>query len=135
MNRQEIILEQLQKAKHKGVDINDIFHSGENNKIIDPTLCRLREYIGNKDSVIVKNGRWYLKEEYFNVSLSAFRKMAENSMFLLAISMNKRNTIKIVLIMAILCIIMSGIFYFVGYESGMPTLDEAIIIYPELRCH
>lgn len=133
-NKQQRIFRKLREAKSKGVLITDIFHDTESSKVIDTTLSRLRKFLGGKDTVIVENGKWYLSDEYVNMSELHFREKIRD--FQLQIMMVRHETVnKRTLRYGIgLLIVLCLLSYLLGFFTGIPTIEEIPNIYPELQC-
>lgn len=71
-NKVTRIFEKLQKAGSKGVQQSDLFHDFESDGSLRQTRYLFRQTMG-KDSLVIKNGTWYLSEEYWEVTRAEFK--------------------------------------------------------------
>ena len=97
MTKSERIFKQLQDAREKGVEISEIFNDWESRTLKNKTLFDLRKKLGDKKSIVVKNGRWFLAEYFWSLTLSEF-----NQKSIIALQIEGNKNIKRTLIM--LCI-------------------------------
>lgn len=136
-NRESRILERLKEAKDRGISIANLFNDNETGTMINTTLHRLRSLLGGSETIVSENGRWILSEEYFNVSKAEFREIMRNGHLVNLIRETTRDKNKIsiatICIMTLLIIVFSIGGYLFGFREGMPTIEEVLIIYPELE--
>ncbi len=125
MTKSERIFKQLQDAREKGVEISEIFNDWESRTLKNKTLFDLRKKLGDKKSIVVKNGKWFLAEYFWSLTLSEF-----NQKSIIALQIEGNKNIKRTLIAT--CILM-GVFIFMSVMAYIyiATSEIEIINYGE----
>lgn len=125
MNNSKIlrIFNALKKAKDKGVVEVELFDDFETSNNIRVVKHRLNKLLGNNDSVTVKDGKWYLDSNYWDMTRAQFEKLLDRQALEQVTIRNNITTIAIVGIMSVL----PGTAYFVGLQVGQPdTITQCL---------
>lgn len=113
----------LQKAKGKGIkeiDLLDDFESKGNTRVIKYRLCK---FLGDSEGVVVKDGVWFLAEDYWNMTKVEFRDLMFRFMLM---EISHKNSLVIIAIVGIMSVLVAVAFS-VGYNMGVPdTLQRCV---------
>ena len=120
----------LHEAKEKGVkevELFDDLETANNTRVIKHRLLKI---LGS-NGIEIKNGIWYLDEEYWNMTKSEFKDTMNRHDF------NRQNQIfsyMVLCVVAIMSMLVTG-SYFIGKEDGAQrTIQECGVIFDtELR--
>ena len=119
------IYNSLQEAKEKGVkevDLFDDLETANNTRVIKHRLTKI---LGS-NAVVIKNGVWYLDEEYWNMTKSEFKDTMNRH------DHNRQNQIFSYMVLCVVAMmsILVVLAYFIGKENGSPgTLQECGVIF------
>lgn len=137
-NKETLVLEKLKNSKDKGVLISDLFNEFESDGSIKTTLYRLRQSLGNKDVIQVKNNRWFLMETIYSLTKDEFKDFLRNAFWTIRmqaiIEKEGKTVVRVTIAMCLLCIIIAGLGYFVGLYDGVQTTEEFLNDNPQIEC-
>ncbi len=116
----------LSNAKDKGlkeIELFNDFETANNVRVIKHNLNRI---LGGTNAILIRNGTWYLSEDYWNMTKSEFKDTMNRYNQNQQLYMFGYIILSTVAIMAIL--VVSA--YFIGKEGGEPrTLQECGLIF------
>ena len=111
------IFNQIQKAGKKGVKESTLFEDYETSNVVRVTKHRLCKMLGDSEAVLVKNGFWYLSEEYWSMTKTEFKDLMHRFTLMEISHNNTITTVAVVAIMSVLVVVA----YSVGYNMGVPA--------------
>ena len=128
-SKPEIIFKKLQDAGDEGVLEVDLFMDMEkrgNTRVLKYKV--LNDIIGDVNAITIRAGRWYLSEEYFEMTMSKF--LQDMNRYFLD-QMATKFIIATIAIIAIFVAVMP-VMWTTGFIAGLPdSLQECKYIFEE----